>query len=107
MHQKVLVLPYAFKNTTDHYGRFEEHKDSDENSAVDFVKRTLMKTKKPKHPRLKFEASKDKINVEFKEELSKHRLSYVKQSRSNNITNSDMMYTRLEADLLYAINQNL
>jgi murein DD-endopeptidase MepM/ murein hydrolase activator NlpD len=93
LHQKALGLPYVFKNTTDHYGRFEEHKDSDENSAVvatdesvTFVKRTLMKTKKTKHPSLKFEASKDKINGEFKEALSKHSLSHVKQSRANNIT---------------------
>ena len=93
LHQTALGLPYVFKNTTDHYGRFEENKDSDENAAVlatdesvSFAKSTLLKTKKSKRPRLKFEVSKDKVKVEIKEKVSKQRLSHVKQSRANNTT---------------------
>lgn len=34
LHHKRLALPFPIKNTTDNYGRLEEQKESDENSAV-------------------------------------------------------------------------
>ena len=93
LHQKRLALPYAIKNTTDNYGRLEEQKESDENSAViatdesvSFVRKAINRTDKTKQPKLKFKASKDKLNEVSKPEVSKQRLSYIiERSSTNNV----------------------
>lgn len=86
LHHKVLALPVAVKNTTANYGWLEEQKESDENSAVlasdegvTLVGRTLKKTTNTKHAKLRFETSKDKFDLESKQQVLKQRLSYVKQ----------------------------
>ena len=91
LHHKGLALPFAIKNTTDNYGRLEEQKESDENSAVlatdesvSFAKKVINKADKTKNPKLRFEASKDKLNVASKPEISQQRLTYIKQKYSTN-----------------------
>ncbi len=90
LHHKGLVLPVAIKNTTDNYGRLDEQKESDENSAVlateegvSLVKKVVGRANRTKQPKLKFEASQDKLNVLFKPEETKQKLSYFKQIGSN------------------------
>lgn len=85
-----LVLPYAIKNTTESYGRLEEHKESDDNSAVSatdegvsLARKAINRADITKQPKLKFEASQDKLNVLSKQEVSKQRLSYIKQTSSS------------------------
>jgi murein DD-endopeptidase MepM/ murein hydrolase activator NlpD len=91
LHQSGLALPYAIKNTTDNYGRIEEQKDSDDNSAVlateesvSLARKAMSSADKIKQPKLKFEAPQDKRNVLSQQELSKQKLSYSKQASSGN-----------------------
>lgn len=94
LHQSGLALPYAIKNTTDNYGRMEEQKDSDDNSAilateesVSLARKAMSSTDKIKQPKLKFEAPLDKRNALSKQELPKQKLSYSKQASSTSTIN--------------------
>lgn len=87
LHQKANRIPYAIKNSADQYGRLEDQKESDENYAVlaseegtVIVGRVLVGSKKSKQTKLKFDASKDKLNVEARLDSSNQKLSYIKQT---------------------------
>ncbi|GAU76733.1 hypothetical protein F3D3_1330 [Fusibacter sp. 3D3] len=75
LRQKGLALPYAIKHSTDNYGRLDDYKESDENSAVlatdegvSLARKVIHRSDKTKKPRLKFETSKDKLNAVSKQE---------------------------------------
>jgi murein DD-endopeptidase MepM/ murein hydrolase activator NlpD len=94
LQQKGFALPYAIKNTTENYGRLDEQKDSDENSAVlatdegvSLARKAIIRADKTKQPKLKFEVTQDKGKVVSKQEVPKQRLSYVKQTSTTSNAN--------------------
>ncbi len=94
LRQMGLALPYAIKHSTDSYGRLDDYKESDENSAVlatdegvSLARKVIHRSDKTKKPRLKFETSKDKLNAVSKQEVTKQRLSYIKQRGSTSNIN--------------------
>lgn len=94
LHKKRFALPYAIKHSTDSYGRLDDYKESDENSAVlatdegvSLTRKAIHRADKTKKIRLKFQTSKDKLNAVSKQEVTKQRLTYIKQRSSTSNVN--------------------